>query len=360
MKGFPRTKDESAGLLPHHPAFDGVLIFGTLVLALSLGALASVSSTALLVVVLVDIWLFANPHVVATFTRITSSAADVRRHRFLIFGLPALVLAGVVLVALAYEVAGLFTLYFIAQCYHVTRQSFGIARSYRRASGTPFATDGSADALIYMVPAWGVLARCAQAPREFLGYPIGLPVVSTGFVDAVGLVTIACGAWWLQRRFRAAMTGTLDWRHDTFVASHVCVSLAAYVWIADITLGWLVLNIWHNAQYLLFVWVQNIRRVQQDEGNASAGAKFTDLRRNAVRYGGVCLLVGAALFQILDWMGSQLLWLGLPTVLIAHFTLNFHHYLVDGVIWKRRSAVRARPWPTGAKQTPLDTHGKIN
>ena len=40
--------------------------------------------------------------------------------------------------------------------------------------------------------------------------------------------------------------------------------------------------------------------------------------------------------MLAEWLGARLLWLGLPTVLIVHFTLNFHHYLVDGVIWKRR------------------------
>ena len=25
--------------------------------------------------------------------------------------------------------------------------------------------------------------------------------------------------------------------------------------ISDVTVGWLVINIWHNAQYILFVWM---------------------------------------------------------------------------------------------------------
>jgi hypothetical protein len=45
--------------------------------------------------------------------------------------LPPIVLVLVTMAALAYELGGLFTLYFIAQTYHVTRQSFGIARAYQ-------------------------------------------------------------------------------------------------------------------------------------------------------------------------------------------------------------------------------------
>lgn len=326
----------SGGLLAPHPGFDHMFIAGTLALALGLGAVASVSPAMLWAVVWIDIWLFANPHLVATYTRIGAGVGQVRRHWFLVFCLPALVLAGVTAIALAYEVAGLFTLYFVAQTYHVTRQSFGIARAYGRAGATRIETDRLTQALIYLFPAWGLLARCAQGPAAFLDYPIQLPAVSVAVADAVGLIAIVCAAVWLLRQGRAARKSGLNWRHDGFVASHVCVSLVAYRWVDDITLGWLVLNIWHNVQYLLFVWVQNLRREQLAVGGVRTSSDVATLCQGAARYGSLCLLVGAALYLAADWLGAQWLWLGLPTVLLAHFTLNFHHYLVDGVIWKRR------------------------
>lgn len=46
------------------------------------------------------------------------------------------------------------------------------------------------------------------------------------------------------------------------------VILVVYVLITDITVGWLVINVWHNAQYMLFVWMFNNRRF-----SAVAGAK---------------------------------------------------------------------------------------
>jgi hypothetical protein len=331
------------GLLASRPAFDRFFIFGTLALALGLGAVASISAAALTAVVLLDIWLFANPHVVATYTRISACAADVRRHWFLIFVLPAVVLASVLIIALACEVAGLFTLYFIAQTYHVCRQSFGIARNYKRMDSRPFQPDRLAELLIYLFPVWGLLARCAGTPRDFLGYSIALPNVSPLVADAAGAAAIACSLWWIQRRGRVALAGDFNWRHEGFVASHVCVFLVAYIWIGDLTLGWLVVNIWHNLQYLLFVWAQNIRRDRLAHRGAAVDLSavttemdLTGLCGRAARYGGLCLLLGAALYQALNWAGTQLLWLGLPTMFIAHFTFTFHHYMVDGVIWKRR------------------------
>ena len=335
MTPLPHANAMRAGLLARHPGFDGLFIAGTLALALGMAAMASISPAMLLAIVLVDTWLFANPHVMATLTRIGASMADIRRHRFLIFGLPVIVLVGVVATVLAFEVAGLFTLYFCAQSYHVARQSFGIARAYRRSGMHPFRQDRLAEALIYLIAAWGLLARCAQAPETFLGYPIQLPAVPAQAANAMGVAAIACSACWLWRQARLALTGNIDWRHDGFVASHAFTCFVAYIWITDLTLGWLLINLWHNLQYLLFVWVQNIRRERQTQADK---ASETGLWKNAARYGGVCLALGSMLYLAIDWAGTQLLWLGLPTVLIAHFTLGFHHYLVDGGIWKRRAA----------------------
>ena len=335
MTPLPHANAMRAGLLARHPGFDSLFIAGTLAVALGMAAMASISPAMLLAIVLVDTWLLANPHVMATFTRIGASMADIRRHRFLIFGLPVIVLGGVVATVLAFEVAGLFTLYFCAQSYHVARQSFGIARAYRRSGMHPLRPDRLAEALIYLIAAWGLLARCAQAPETFLGYPIQLPAVPAQAANAMGVAAIACSACWLWRQARLALTGNIDWRHDGFVVSHAFTCFLAYIWIPDITLGWLLINLWHNLQYLLFVWVQNIRRERHAQADK---ASETGLWKNAARYGGVCVALGSMLYLAIDWAGTQLLWLGLPAVLIAHFTLAFHHYLVDGVIWKRRAA----------------------
>lgn len=324
------------GLLAGHAGFDRLFIWGVLAVALGLGALASVSPAWLLAVLWLDTWLFANPHLVATYTRLGAGEGAIRRHRFLIFVLPLLVLAAVVVTALAYEVPGLFTLYFVAQTYHVTRQSYGIARAYRRASGQAHVPDGLTQALIYGVPAWGLLMRCAQGPQTFLGLPIALPAVPMAWAQVAGLWLLACALMWLWRLARAVRAGRADWRHDGFVASHALVSLLAFVAVPDITLGWLVLNLWHNLQYLLFVWAQNLRRDRQRVGAVAPDKAWRGLLRHGARYAALCLVAGAAIFMLAEWLGARLLWLGLPTVLIVHFTLNFHHYLVDGVIWKRR------------------------
>lgn len=325
------------------PLFDRLFLFGTVAVALILGALATISPTMFVTVVLVDIWLFANPHVIATYTRMAFDKNHIKKHWFLIFCLPPIVFVLVTMVALAYELGGLFTLYFIAQTYHVTRQSFGIARAYRRADPQAVEPDYLSESLIYLFPLWGLLHRCAAAPDSFYGYPIHLPPVSSALSDATGLVATLLLIGWLYRQISLALAGRLNTGHSLFVASHLFITSVAYLWATDITSGWLVLNIWHNLQYLMFVWLQNVRRDSPLPG--ASGKPFTNAQNlsglsspliNAGKYLTVCLILGAVMYQSLTVAGEQLIWLGLPAVFILHFTFNFHHYLVDGVIWKRR------------------------
>jgi hypothetical protein len=327
------------------PWFDGLFIFGTAGVALVLGALAMISPAMFLAVLLVDIWLFASPHVIATYTRIGFDKARVKKHWFLIFGLPPIVLVLVTMVALAYELGGLFTVYFIAQTYHVTRQSFGISRAYRRADPQAAGPDRLSESLIYLFPLWGLMHRCTTAPDSFYGSPIYLPPVDAALTGATGVAAVLVCAWWGYRQVRLALAGRLNAAHSLFVASHLLVTAVAYLWITDITSGWLVVNIWHNLQYLLFVWLQNARRDAQPSGGAGQRSIDTqglqplmDPLKSAGKYLAVCLVLGAVMYQALSAAGQQLIWSGLPTVFILHFTVNFHHYLVDGVIWKRRKS----------------------
>ncbi|WP_457281300.1 hypothetical protein [Polaromonas sp. P5_D5] len=330
------------GPLLYDPWFDRLFLFGTAGIALVLGALATISPAMFVAVVLVDIWLFASPHVIATYTRIGFDKAQAKKHWFLIFGLPPIVLVGVTMVALAYELGGLFTLYFIAQTYHVTRQSFGIARAYRRADPQATGPDRLSESLIYLFPLWGLMHRCTTAPEFFYGYPIYLPSVDAALTGATGIVAVFVCAWWGYRQLRLALAGQLNAGHCLFVASHLLVTAVAYLWATNITSGWLVVNIWHNLQYLQFVWLQNVRRDAQLPGAVDQRSlDGQDLQRlmnpfkNAAKYLALCLVLGAVMYEALSVAGRQLIWLGLPAVFILHFTVNFHHYLVDGVIWKR-------------------------
>jgi hypothetical protein len=320
------------------------LIFGNLFAALSAGALASWSAPMMLAVLYINIWLLANPHLVATYTRIGAISSRTRLRWALIVVAPILILVALTIVALAYEAAGLLALYFVLQTFHVSRQSYGIARRHDCRLQVP--RRGLPYLLIYLFPAWGYLHRSAQAPNSFLGYPIWLPPVPQELASAVGIAAVVGALCWFACLGNARGAKQANEPFNSFVLSHLMISLVGYVWISDITIGWLVVNVWHNIQYLVFVYRQ--RRPGVMTGKSSEKTDSVSARRKSLvevlkppaTFFLACSIVGAVLYAAASRVGESLLWLGLPTVLIAHFVLNFHHYLADSVIWKRRRAGR--------------------
>ncbi len=70
--------------------------------------------------------------------------------------------------------------------------------------------------------------------------------------------------------------------------SHFTVFFVGYVLIDDLNHGWLVINVWHNAQYIVFVWMYNANRFKD---GVDPGAKFLSTlsqERNAWLYFLVC------------------------------------------------------------------------
>jgi hypothetical protein len=103
---------------------------------------------------------------------------SLREHRFLVLGLPPLVLLGTVSAAWGLGEWSITTTYFYWQWFHYTRQSYGIAQVYRRKSGGLASEREHLSRLaFYLVPLWGILHRSAQEPGLFLGLPLRvLPV----------------------------------------------------------------------------------------------------------------------------------------------------------------------------------------
>ncbi|MDQ0013094.1 hypothetical protein J2W23_001473 [Variovorax boronicumulans] len=322
------------------PRLEHWLVYINMFTALSAGVLASLSAPMMLAVLYIDIWLFANPHLIATYTRIRQISSSIKTHWVLIFAAPLLIAAGLTIIALAYEAAGLLALYFVLQAFHVTRQSYGIARRHDRRLQAP--NQRLPYFLIYIFPLWGYLHRSAQAPESFLGYPIWLPPVPQELAFAIGGVAVTSALFWLARLWRYKNTDQKNNTFNSFVFSHLLISLVSYILINDITLGWLIVNVWHNIQYLIFVYRQQRGNTNtiDNGGELESALAFPrplteTLKRPAAFFLG-CLALGAIFYVIADRIGESLLWLGFPTVLIAHLILNFHHYLADGFIWKRR------------------------
>lgn len=319
------------------PAFDLTFIGGIAALALLSGALVVADPRLFGPILLLDLWLLGYHHVIATYTRLCFDAESRRRHSFLLFGLPPLVFGAVALLALGVGLWTIPTIYLYWQWFHYTRQSWGVAQIYRRKAG-PLVEESIwlSKAATYLVPLWGILHRSHQAPESFLGMDIWTLPVPGWAVDLAAVAALATVALWALLRVGAWMRGRLPLAHTLFMLSHFVMFYVGYIGIDDMTHGWLVINVWHNAQYVLFVWLFNSNRYQ---GGIDPKARLLSAISQPSRawlYFAVCLGITTIFYSAVNGIIGQFSHWGLPLVVIVYQTINFHHYIVDSLIWKVR------------------------
>jgi hypothetical protein len=322
--------------------FDLRFIGGVALLALVSGGLVLAEPRVFPLVLALDLWFAGHPHVVSTFTRLCFDRASYREHRRLLWLLPPAIL---VLNAGLFFAVGpwiLVSVYLYWQWFHYTRQSWGVARIYARRAGMPLPGDRRLELVAFhAVPLWGILHRSHQAPATFLGAELRVLPVPALAVDSAAALALGALGLWLAVRAAAAWRGELPLAHTLYALSHHAIFLAAYVAIPDATHGWLVANLWHNLQYLLFVWLANARRFERGPDPAAPLLSRISQPGRGMLFFAACLAVGAAVYLAVEVALG-----GLAIALVAYQTINFHHYVVDGLIWKtRRGSRSAGPAP---------------
>lgn len=329
--------------------FDLTLVLGAALLALAAGGVAHASPTLFMELLGINLWLLGYHHVVATYTRLAFDLESFREHRFLVLGLPWLVLGGVALLWWGVGLWAVSTLYFYWQWFHYTRQSYGVYRVYARKAGEGLAAEAGWDtALLYAVPLWGILHRShAMGRRElFLAMKVRFVPVPGWLVGLAGVVALGLVLRFLVTRARARAAGTLVLAPALYMVSHLVVFTVGYAVLPDLDHGWLVLNVWHNAQYLLVVWMYNRNRFREgvDPEHRALSWLSQGTGLHVLAYFGVCLVVTTGFYAVVG-VGVQAVMPGTENlgVVLAYQAINFHHYIVDGLIWKvRKASVRQR------------------
>lgn len=328
--------------------FDHAFILGIAMLALLSGAAVVANPNLFPVVLLLDLWLLGYHHVISTFTRLCFDKQSFRENRFLLIPLPILVFAATFLIAYFAGLWALGTIYLYWQWFHYTRQSWGIAQAYRRK------TQGIGDdplwlsqGVMYALPVWGILYRSWQQPVQFIGLDVWTAPVPGLAVDLSGIVALALIGIWGVRRIILWQQGVLPVAHTLYVLSHLSIFAAGYLLIADITYGWLVINMWHNLQYVMFVWMFNNRRYNKGIESQTRFLSLLSQTRNWPYYFMVCLGLSSVIYLGINQATPYLLILGIPAIVIYQ-AVNFHHYIVDGLIWKRRHLAKSSSAASGA------------
>jgi hypothetical protein len=330
----PTSRSAPPGLL-RSPGFDLALVGGSLLLALLAGVVVVRWPQLFALVLLADLWLLSYHHVIATFTRLAFDRASFREHRFLVLGVPVLV---VVATFTAVKLFGLWvvpTVYFYWQWWHYTRQSYGLSRIYQLKAQRP-GKDRLGNAMLSLVALLGVLHRSAQRWPRFLGAQVRMLPVPPALVYVTGAAAAVVVVLWLVREVGRARAGQPGRLQALYLGSHALLFGVAYLGIDDLDVGWLVVNVWHNAQYLLLVWHFNNNRFRD---GVSPTHRFLSWISQAQRwpiYIAVCLAVTSALYGGLAAATAAFASSALPALVIAYQVINFHHYLADAVIWKVR------------------------
>lgn len=321
--------------------FDLTFIFGILALALISGGVVISYPTLFFLVLFLDLWLLGYHHVISTFTKLAGTREDRIENKFLIYILPIFVFAAVGTLVYMLGIWSIVTIYLFWQWFHYTRQSWGVSSFYKRKANIKQNHFYLDQTVFWVIPIWGILNRCSQGWDEFLFLPIKLPVVSTFLVDFFAVISFFSLLYWLFKRFKNYKEGDLSIGLICFELSHFCIFYLAYVFIKDINYGWLTINIWHNAQYILFVWLYNTNRFKQP---VKASIVSWISQRSPLRafvYFGLCLIVTSFFYgstqALLDEVSKTFLVSIMSLNIIVFQTINFHHYIVDSLIWKARN-----------------------
>ena len=326
------------------PTFDFHFIVTVALLAIVTGGLTMLRPDLFALFLLLDVWLLGYHHVVSTFTRLVFDRQSFQQNRFLVIQLPIIVVAVTAAAVWSFGQWVLPTTYLYWQWFHYTRQSYGIERMYRRkAAENALIDDYITTRTLYALPVFGILYRSWQQHEQYIGMELFSFSVPVSVVATAGILAAALSATWLIQQIYALARGRLATAHCMYVASHLLIFLVGYYVIEDITAGWLVLNVWHNAQYILFVWWYNNKRFNDEVDPDSEFLSTISQRQNILIYMGICLSISTVLYVFLrQATGSVYQSSAVSLTLIAMMVLNFHHYVVDGIIWKRR---RSKPKP---------------
>ncbi|MCJ8310399.1 MAG: hypothetical protein HRU27_16305 [Rhizobiaceae bacterium] len=327
----------SAGWL-RSTSFDTTFILGIAALAIASGLVVIQNPSMFPLILFLDLWVLGYHHVISTYTRLAFDAESRRANQFFLYGLPPIVLVATVSLALGVGLWTIGTIYLYWQWFHYTRQSWGVSQAYRRKSGGLVRENETLTKwAFYSLPAWGIAYRSYQDPGVFLGLELRVIPVPEFVVYAAAAVSIATLGAWSFMRLKAFLNGEGPIAHTLYMLSHFVIFGAGYLLIEDITYGWLVINIWHNAQYVLFVWLFNTNKFKDGETTKARLLSKLSQPQNRVWYFGFCIALSTVIYASISVsISAAFAEIAVPLALVIYSAINFHHYIVDSYIWKMR------------------------
>ena len=326
-------------------AFDATLVIAPISLGLLAVAMVAADPSIFAAVLIADLWFLGYHHVISTYTRLGFSSHSLRRNRFLAVDLLLIIVLATLALALTAGAWVVATAFLYLQWFHYMRQGYGISRMYFRATPdgqVSGATDYIANFVIYTVPVYAIAHRSMTLGDTFLEMPVRALPSAGPLVTMLGVAAAVSVAIWFVRLGHRVSSGTADVRYEGFILSHVVIFLVAYVFTPSADVGWLAINIWHNLQYVLVVWMVNVKRYAgRTDADEPLLSRISQPGR-PVTYFMCCLAITTVVYIGINRFTVLALGGGLAATLGVYMGINFHHYIVDALIWKRRTALPAK------------------
>jgi hypothetical protein len=260
----------------------------------AIAALASkVFPLSLTLLFSLNVWCLSMPHSFSTFTR-----HDLRTLRI---GVKATLLYLVFFISLSMlmnriGLVTIYSFYFYWQQFHYTKQNMGIGiwkktdRSLRERS-----IDYS---FYFFISIFSIAASFYGGGIQFFGYSLLNPFIwftlSPFSVIMLNLILLGFYVYLRPGYWKMALTHTL-------------IYTLAYLVLDNFVLGWVLLNIFHNSQYLFFM--------NQEEKN--------------LRFFLYAALLSVGFYMVLH---ASFLIAASIAIMLA---MNFTHYIFDGLVWKK-------------------------
>ena len=320
--------------------FDNALLVAPIALGVLAAAVVTSNPALYAAVVLADLWFLGYHHVISTYTRLGFSPNSLRQNRFLAVDLLVVIVLATTALAFTAGAWVVASAFLYLQWFHYMRQGYGISRMYFRTTPdgqTAGARDLIANAVIYVVPIYAIAHRSSTMGDTFLAMPVKTIVPPQVLVTMLAVAAaVAVGVWFVRMGLRIG-SDTADVRYEGFILSHVVIFLLGYVWIDDANVGWLAINVWHNLQYVLIVWMVNVKKYGGRVDACEPLLSRISQPGRPLTYFACCLLITTIVYLGLNRFTVLVMGGGLAATLGLYMGINFHHYVVDALIWKRRS-----------------------
>jgi hypothetical protein len=291
------------------------LILSWVLILLSFGLLKN-DSSIFSIIFLIDIWLLSHPHALITFFKTKTYLKFNKKMLITIF---LITISCLSIVAYEKGSVGLYFIYFFWQWFHYFRQNYGI--SFSQLPKISPARSKFEYGMSHLMPLLAMLTLFSKGPLDFLGHYIHFFEMDS-LNTTLHFLFILSGVVWLSVNIPFLLKNKNVKEYFISTGSSFLLYYFAYIYVDQFIYGWLGLTIYHNIQYLFFIFKD--RDFIVEIFNKSRGVVFY-----------FTITVVSMAFYGVVFLGTDLISLRfIPFALVTVFSLNIVHYIVDSFIWK--------------------------